>query len=124
VTAVQQARLRNASISKTLFHFIASILLLRESDDLSQEQRLERRDFVMRFQQLTGPVAAKGVEDTAFYRYFPLASLCEVGGTPRRFGVSIDDFHTASRRGRKIGLIPRSQHRRTTQSVVKMSAPD
>lgn len=96
VTAVQQARLRNASISKTLFHFIASILLFEESDDLSQEQRLERRDFVMRFQQMTGPVAAKGVEDTAFYRYFPLASLCEVGGTPQRFGVSIDEFHTAN----------------------------
>ena len=41
----------------------------------------------MRFQQLTGPAMAKGVEDTAFYRYYPLASLNEVGGDPSRFGV-------------------------------------
>ena len=45
------------------------------------------------FQQLTGPVMAKGVEDTAFYRYFPLASLNEVGGDPAHFGVSVNAFH-------------------------------
>ena len=44
-------------------------------------------EFVVRFQQTTGPVMAKGVEDTAFYRYFRLAALNEVGGSPRRFGV-------------------------------------
>ena len=42
----------------------------------------------MRFQQLTGAVMAKGVEDTAFYRYHRLTSLNEVGGDPGRFGVS------------------------------------
>ena len=47
----------------------------------------------MHFQQLTAPVMAKGVEDTAFYRYFPLASLNEVGGSPDRFGVSVPAFH-------------------------------
>ena len=95
-TAVHRARVRNPAMSKTLFDFIASVLLIDESNDLSQEQRLERRDFVMRFQQLTGPVTAKGVEDTAFYRFFPLASLCEVGGNPKHFGVSIEDFHKAN----------------------------
>ena len=45
-------------------------------------------DFVVRFQQTTGPVMAKGVEDTAFYRYFRLAALNEVGGNPARFGLS------------------------------------
>ena len=52
-------------------------------------QRAERQMFAMRFQQLSSPVMAKGVEDTAFYRYYPLASLNEVGGDPSRFGVSV-----------------------------------
>ena len=51
------------------------------------------RLFVMRLQQYTGPVMAKGLEDTAFYRYYPLASLNEVGGNPQRFGISRDNFH-------------------------------
>ena len=49
--------------------------------------------FAMRFQQLSSPVMAKGVEDTAFYRYYPLASLNEVGGNPERFGLSVNAFH-------------------------------
>jgi (1->4)-alpha-D-glucan 1-alpha-D-glucosylmutase len=50
-------------------------------------------EFCIRFQQTSGPVAAKGVEDTACYRWFPLSSLCEVGGDPDRFGVDPDEFH-------------------------------
>ena len=53
-------------------------------------------DFVVRFQQTTGPVMAKGVEDTALYRYFRLAALNEVGGNPARFGMSIAEFHDAN----------------------------
>jgi (1->4)-alpha-D-glucan 1-alpha-D-glucosylmutase len=52
-----------------------------------------RRQFVMRFQQLTGPVMAKGVEDTAFYRHYPLASLNEVGMDPLSFGTTREVFH-------------------------------
>ncbi|MES1264503.1 MAG: malto-oligosyltrehalose synthase, partial [Variovorax sp.] len=52
--------------------------------------------FARRFQQFSAPVAAKGVEDTAFYRYFPLASANEVGGEPARLGVSVAAFHEAS----------------------------
>jgi (1->4)-alpha-D-glucan 1-alpha-D-glucosylmutase len=55
-------------------------------------------DFVVRFQQATGPVMAKGVEDTAFYRYFRLAALNEVGGSPDRFGLRVEEFHAASAR--------------------------
>jgi (1->4)-alpha-D-glucan 1-alpha-D-glucosylmutase len=54
------------------------------------------RRFAVRFQQFSAPVAAKGVEDTAFYRYFPLAALNEVGGDPDVFGVDVEDFHAAS----------------------------
>jgi (1->4)-alpha-D-glucan 1-alpha-D-glucosylmutase len=56
-----------------------------------------RLAFAMRFQQYTGPVHAKGVEDTAFYRYHPLVSLNEVGGDPERFGLTATEFHDANR---------------------------
>ena len=52
-------------------------------------------ELVTRFQQTCGPVMAKGVEDTAFYRYLRLAALNEVGGDPARFGLSLDEFHRA-----------------------------
>jgi (1->4)-alpha-D-glucan 1-alpha-D-glucosylmutase len=52
-----------------------------------------RDEFVVRFQQTTGPVMAKGVEDTAFYRWFRLACLNEVGGDPDHFGVPPSQFH-------------------------------
>jgi (1->4)-alpha-D-glucan 1-alpha-D-glucosylmutase len=72
-------------------------LLSRDPEGIDEDQRRERREFVMRFQQLTGPVTAKGIEDTAFYRFYPLASLCEVGGDPSRFGVSTGAFHRRNR---------------------------
>jgi (1->4)-alpha-D-glucan 1-alpha-D-glucosylmutase len=52
-----------------------------------------RREFVTRFQQTCGPAMAKGVEDTAFYRWHRLVSLNEVGGDPARFGVPVEGFH-------------------------------
>ena len=55
----------------------------------------EAQEFVTRFQQTCGPVMAKGVEDTAFYRYFRLSGLNEVGGDPGRFGLSVQEFHHA-----------------------------
>ena len=53
-------------------------------------------EFVTRFQQTTGPVMAKGVEDTAFYRYFRLTALNEVGGDPGRFSLPVEEFHRAN----------------------------
>jgi (1->4)-alpha-D-glucan 1-alpha-D-glucosylmutase len=61
-------------------------------------QQPGHEEFVVRFQQTTGPVMAKGVEDTAFYRHFRLAALNEVGGSPARFGLTLDAFHEANRR--------------------------
>jgi (1->4)-alpha-D-glucan 1-alpha-D-glucosylmutase len=69
------------------------------SDELRRILLLEERghdEFVTRFQQTTGPVLAKGVEDTAFYRYFRLTALNEVGGDPSRFGLPVDEFHRAN----------------------------
>ena len=67
----------------------------QDPDDgaLSEQERAERCRFVMKFQQLTGPVMAKGVEDTAFYVYNRLVSLNEVGGDPAAFGTSVAAFH-------------------------------
>jgi (1->4)-alpha-D-glucan 1-alpha-D-glucosylmutase len=53
-------------------------------------------EFVTRFQQTTGPVMAKGVEDTAFYRYYRLTALNEVGGDPGRFSLPVEEFHRAN----------------------------
>ncbi len=72
--------------------YIALFLGLDETDT-SPEVAAERRRFVMRLQQFTGPLTAKGVEDTAFYTYNRLVSLNEVGGFPGRFGIRRKDFH-------------------------------
>jgi (1->4)-alpha-D-glucan 1-alpha-D-glucosylmutase len=53
-------------------------------------------EFISRFQQTTPPVMAKGVEDTAFYRYVRLLSLNDVGGDPSRFGIGVADFHAGN----------------------------
>jgi len=92
-TAIREAKRRNPAISESVFDFIQSVLLLERPSGIDDSQQAERNIFVMRFQQLSSPVMAKGVEDTAFYRYYPLASLNEVGGDPSRFGASINAFH-------------------------------
>ena len=94
--AIKEAKARNAATSESIFDMIGSLLLLRNPEGVTDEDAIERRLFVMRFQQLTGPVMAKGVEDTACYRYFPLASIGEVGGDLRRFGVTPPSFHKAN----------------------------
>ncbi len=91
--AIREAKRRNPALNESVFDFIQSVLLLEHPDGLDEAQRAERHGFTMQFQQLTGPVMAKGVEDTAFYRYYPLASLNEVGGSPERFGMSVSAFH-------------------------------
>jgi (1->4)-alpha-D-glucan 1-alpha-D-glucosylmutase len=111
--AVRLAKRRNPVINESLFDFVRSVLLLEDPDGLSEAQRAERREFVLRFQQLTGPVMAKGVEDTAFYRYFPLAALNEVGGDPDAFAGGVEDFHRlASERARLMpnGLSATATH--------------
>jgi (1->4)-alpha-D-glucan 1-alpha-D-glucosylmutase len=96
--AVREARRRNPATSASVFQFLTDILLLRWPEGLSAEERAERARFVMKFQQLTGPVMAKGVEDTTFYIYNRLVSLNEVGGEPHEFGLEPEAFHEAIRR--------------------------
>jgi (1->4)-alpha-D-glucan 1-alpha-D-glucosylmutase len=85
---IEKAKVNRADLDGDLFDFFRDILLLRVRGELESE-------LGMRFQQLTGPVMAKGVEDTAFYCFNRLVSLNEVGGDPGRFGLSQDEFHAA-----------------------------
>jgi (1->4)-alpha-D-glucan 1-alpha-D-glucosylmutase len=92
--AVALARKRNQSRETTIFDFIHGAL----TKDIvrKRERTFNRRavvGFAMKFQQFTGPVTAKALEDTAFYRYTRLLSLNEVGGDPRQFGTTVTAFH-------------------------------
>jgi (1->4)-alpha-D-glucan 1-alpha-D-glucosylmutase len=87
--AVAAARSARPDLDPDMLDFLGDILALRVRGVLES-------DLVMRFQQLTGAVMAKGVEDTAFYRYMRLTSLNDVGGDPGRFGVTVAEFHEAN----------------------------
>ncbi len=91
--AISLARRRNPAIDKSVFDFLRNLLLKRFPEGLSPQQKKAHIQFVMRFQQCTGPVAAKGLEDTVFYLYNRLIALNEVGGNPGNFGLSVSDFH-------------------------------
>ena len=84
--AVDTVKELRPDMDADLFEFIRDILLLRVRGPLEAE-------FVMRFQQFTGPAMAKGIEDTVFYSFNRLVSLNEVGGDPGRFGISREAFH-------------------------------
>jgi (1->4)-alpha-D-glucan 1-alpha-D-glucosylmutase len=90
--AVMKAKRRNPATNSLVFDFILNILLNRTEDRLRLD-REERLGFVMKFQQTTSPVTAKGIEDTALYIYNRLLSLNEVGGEPERFGLPVSVFH-------------------------------
>jgi len=91
--AVAQAKKNSTAADISVFEFVRRILLLEEIDRLPEVYRRGVLDFAMRFQQYTAPVMAKGLEDTSFYIYNRFVSLNEVGGDPRRFGVSVPAFH-------------------------------
>lgn len=91
--AISKAKRKNPAISESVFDFLKNIFLLNYPDNFADGDKKEWLDFVMRLQQLTGPVMAKGFEDTVFYVYNRLVSLNEVGGCPERFGTSLDTFH-------------------------------
>ena len=84
--AVIQAKETRPDLDPGLTDFIGDVLALRARGGLETE-------FLLRFQQFTSPVMAKGVEDTAFYCYNRMLALNEVGGAPERDGVSIAEFH-------------------------------
>jgi len=91
-TAIEKAKGSGPGLLNEL-QFIERFLLLDFGDYLSEEEKNLWIQFVMRFQQFTGPLMAKGFEDTTLYVYNRLLSLNEVGGNPNKFGVSVGEFH-------------------------------
>ena len=91
--AIASAKRRNPAIEESIFNFLRDILLFRFPENLDAQAREEHMHFVLKFQQFTGPIMAKGLEDTAFYIYNRLAALNEVGGEPQQFGLRVDAFH-------------------------------
>ena len=91
--AVVAAKRRTPTTDVSIYDWIHDLLVLKSPAWAEEADRAERLDLVLRFQQTTGPVTAKGYEDTAFYRYHRLVSLNEVGSDPGRFGTTLAEFH-------------------------------
>ncbi len=87
--AARAAAARRPDLDAELFELIAALLLGGKPGELSGR-------FAARLQQTTGAVTAKGVEDTAFYRFNRFVCLNEVGGDPGRWGATVGEFHVAS----------------------------
>jgi (1->4)-alpha-D-glucan 1-alpha-D-glucosylmutase len=93
--ATRLAQRRNPELVPAVFEFLRDVLLLAR-DPAEHDDHAARTQFAMRFQQITGPVMAKSVEDTAFYTYARFVALNEVGGGPERFGTSVAELHAAN----------------------------
>jgi (1->4)-alpha-D-glucan 1-alpha-D-glucosylmutase len=95
--AISRAKRRNPDKAPASFDFLRDILLLKRKDS-EDETDLYRKNlyFTLKFQQLTGPVMAKGMEDTACYVYNRFIAVNEVGGSPRQFGITADEFHSSN----------------------------
>ncbi len=94
--AVAHARRRSRAADVSIFDFVRQSLLGKALEGAGEALQARVKSFAVRFQQFSSPVAAKGVEDTAFYRYHRLCSLNEVGGEPSQFGMTVRAFHGAS----------------------------
>lgn len=89
--AVEEAKKHRTDLEPALLDFMGDVLALRVRGGLETE-------FLLRFQQFTSPVMAKGVEDTALYCYNRLIGLNEVGSAPDRDGMSLEEFHERLRK--------------------------
>jgi (1->4)-alpha-D-glucan 1-alpha-D-glucosylmutase len=103
VTAVRRAKMRRPDLDGDLLNFVGDLVALAYPG-------LQESAFAVRFAQLSAPVMAKGVEDTAFYRYYPLSSLNEVGGSPGDLGDPVADFHRIMVKGRPETMLTLSTH--------------
>jgi (1->4)-alpha-D-glucan 1-alpha-D-glucosylmutase len=116
-----EAAIAEASAANPLLHreldYIQKLLTRQDEDSLTSEHQAERLHFVMKFQQLTGPLMAKGVEDTALYIYNRLLSLNEVGGNPGHFGITLDAFHNFNQN--RQALWPHTQNATATHDTKR-----
>ncbi|HVV81568.1 MAG TPA: glycogen debranching protein GlgX [Kofleriaceae bacterium] len=108
--AIALAKRKQRNVDPSVFDYLRDVLLLRVRTP-------DAIHFAMRFQQLSGPVMAKGVEDTAMYRYGRLVSLDEVGCDPARFGETIDSFHEHN--ARALAAFPLTMTTTTTHDTKR-----
>jgi (1->4)-alpha-D-glucan 1-alpha-D-glucosylmutase len=94
--AIRRAKRSDHGMPPSIFDFLRDVLVLRPMGRLSPSERAMLLGFSLRLQQVTGPVMAKGVEDTAFYTFARMLTLNEVGGQPSRFGTKTEEFHAAN----------------------------
>ncbi|MGZ3444898.1 MAG: malto-oligosyltrehalose synthase, partial [Myxococcaceae bacterium] len=90
---IARARAADPTTNASLFSWLEDVLLKRYPEHLPLAERQVMLHFAMKLQQITGPVMAKGLEDTVFYVYNRLVALNEVGGEPEHFGISVETFH-------------------------------
>ena len=110
--AVDDAVRRGLAGDVSVLHYVRDVLFSAPGEAVAAV-RQQKLTFARRFQQFTAPVMAKAMEDTAFYRYTRLVSLNDVGGDPRTFGTTVDDFHAACERlsfTHPFGLLASSTH--------------
>ena len=115
---IVRARRRSPVVDPSIYDFVRDVVLQRYPEGLTEAERREWLEFTLKLQQVTGPVTAKAVEDTAFYTWVRLASLNEVGGEPSRFGTSPDAVHAllAERRERFPGSLSATSTHDTKRS--------
>jgi malto-oligosyltrehalose synthase len=94
--AIASAKWRSPAADTSIFDFIGQVLLTSIADRQDPAYRNAVTTFAMKFQRFTSPVMAKGLEDTAFYRYNRLVSLNDVGSDLHRFGTTTPEFHLAN----------------------------
>ena len=114
VTRALERATERESVAEPALSLVADVLLLRDQGTHNDADESERLRFVQRFQQTSGPATAKGVEDTALYVYYPLASRNEVGGEPDRdLADAVGTFHRGSAERRErwpLGLLCTNTH--------------
>ena len=108
--AVSTAKVRRTDLDPELFNFVGDVLALSSRGEVETE-------FLLRFQQFTSPVMAKGVEDTAFYLFNRMIGLNEVGGAPDRTGVTLDEFNAHC--GRMQADHPRTMNTLSTHDTKR-----
>ncbi|OQW98867.1 MAG: malto-oligosyltrehalose synthase, partial [Elusimicrobia bacterium A5] len=98
-------------------NFVGKFLLLKFPGYINEEEKKQWLHFVMRFQQFTGPIIAKGFEDTTLYIYNRLISLNEVGSKPYRFGISVNDFHNFNTK--RVHFFPHTMNATSTHDIKR-----
>jgi (1->4)-alpha-D-glucan 1-alpha-D-glucosylmutase len=111
--AIRRAVEHNPALEASIFDFLRECLCPSPRPDDKPGEYERRLRFALKFQQYSGPVQAKGIEDTAFYRYCPLVSLNEVGGEPHRISNALERFHLSNQtrqRRHPLSMIATSTH--------------